>query len=100
MGQPEDPAVQGTNKAFENAEEAPTGGPREGTTDEGAPPDNAGESTRRSGEDIADPEGEAGRTTEGTKGESDRPYGKTEEGGTTGVDSQDTVTEGPHLPPP
>jgi hypothetical protein len=99
MGEPEDPAVQGANKAFESADEAPTGGPATGTTDEGAPPDDAGQSKRRSAEDIADAEDEKGRSTEGTKGKAERPYGTAEPESATGVDPQETVTGGPEMPP-
>jgi hypothetical protein len=99
MSDPEDPAVQGANKAFAGPDEAPAGGPRTGTTDEGAPPDDAGQSKRRSGEDIAGSEDEDGRTTEGTKGPSGRPYGKSEPESATGVDPQGPVTGGPEMPP-
>jgi hypothetical protein len=105
MSDPEDPAVQGTDKAFESPEEtereAGTGtGVRADSSHEDTPPDDAGESKRRSAEDIADAEDEEGRTSEGTKGPSGRPYGKTEPEGASGVDPQGPVTEGPHLPSP
>jgi hypothetical protein len=108
MSDPDDPAVQGADKAFEGPEETegregyvgPSARDAAGTTDEGAPPDDAGESKRRSAEDIADSEDEEGRTTEGTQGPADRPYGTTDEEGASGVDPQGSVTEGPNLPPP
>jgi hypothetical protein len=105
MGEPEDPAVQGTNKAFETP---PSGGDQQewaGPTaaaeesPEGSPED-VGDSKRRSAEDIAESEDEEGRTTEGTQGPSGRPYGKAEPEGASGVDPQGPVTEGPNLPPP
>jgi hypothetical protein len=107
MSDPEDPAVQGADKAFENPEETerregfvgPGVRDAAGTTDEDAPPDDAGESKRRSAEDIADSEDEEGRTAEGTQGASGRPYGKSEPEGSSGVDPQGPVTEGPNLPP-
>jgi hypothetical protein len=104
MSDPEDPAVQGADKAFEGPDETEGGegfvGPSAaGTTDDGAPPDDAGESTRRSAEDIADSDDEEGRTSEGTQGASGRPYGKTESEGSSGVDPQGPVTDGPNLPP-
>lgn len=44
------------------------------TDTEGATPHGVGESTRKSGETFADQEGK-----EGTKGASERPYGRTDE---------------------
>jgi hypothetical protein len=103
MSDPEDPAVQGVDKAFETpssgGDQREWGGPTEAAGDD-APPDDAGESKRRSAEDIADSGEEEGRTDEGTKGPSGRPYGKTEPEGSSGVDPQGPVTEGPNLPPP
>jgi hypothetical protein len=108
MSTPEDPAVAGTDKAFQESDsslgatssEQTSDDDREGveaTDTEARSPHGVGESTRRSGEDIA--QDEEGPTTEGTKGASDRPYGKAEPSGSTGVDQQETVTEGPDLPP-
>jgi hypothetical protein len=68
--------------------------------DEDSPPDDAGQSKRRSAEDIGGSGDEEGRTDEGTQGPSGRPYGKTEPEGSSGVDPQGPVTEGPNLPPP
>jgi hypothetical protein len=103
MSDPEDPAVQGADKAFESLEETKrqAGWPGAGVRDDDAdaPPDDAGESERRSAEDIADSGDEEGRTTEGTQGASGRPYGKTESEGSSGVDPQGPVTDGPNLPP-
>ncbi|MCW2902418.1 MAG: hypothetical protein JWO67_4683 [Streptosporangiaceae bacterium] len=108
MGEPEDPAVRGADKAFEG----PAGerGPgrdiseeeREGvesTDTEARTPLGVGESKRRHAEDIAKGKDEKGRTTEGTKGESDRPYGTSGPESATGVDPQEPVTGGPNLPP-
>jgi hypothetical protein len=120
MGESEDPAVQGANKAFETP---PSGGDQEewagpgvagedsaeeGERQEGwagptvssdDSPEDVGKSTRRSAEDIADAEDEEGRTTEGTKGKAERPYGTAEPESATGVDPQETVTGGPDMPP-
>jgi hypothetical protein len=120
MGEPEDPAVQGADRAFEGppseeketawvgptvaGENAEEGEHREGragptaTTDDD--PEDVGESTRRSAEDIADSEGEEERPAEGTQGPADRPYGTTEPEGASGVDPQGPVTDGPNLPHP
>ena len=121
MSESEDPAVQGADKAFEGppseeskeaawlgptvaGETAGEGEHQEGwagptaTTDDD--PEDVGESTRRSAEDIADSEGEEDRPAEGTQGPADRPYGTTEPEGASGVDAQGPVTEGPNLPPP
>jgi hypothetical protein len=104
MSDPDDPAVQGADKAFagpdETEHEEGWVGPTARPDDDDAPPDDAGESKRRSAEDIADSGDEEGRTTEGTQGASGRPYGKTESEGSSGVDPQGPVTEGPNLPPP
>jgi hypothetical protein len=106
MGEPDDPAVRGANKAFEGSGGEPGPGrevseeEREGVeaTDTGASsPLGVGESTRRSGEDIAGDD--EGRTTEGTKGPSDRPYGTAGADSATGVDPQEQVTGGPEMPP-
>jgi hypothetical protein len=103
MGEPEDPAVQGADKAFEGPDETERQegwpGPGVRPDDSDAPPDDAGESKRRSAEDIGDSEDEEGRTSEGTQGASGRPYGKTEPEGSSGVDPQGPVTDGPNLPP-
>jgi hypothetical protein len=103
MSDSEDPAVQGADKAFETppsgGDQREWAGPTE-AADEDTPPDDAGESKRRSAEDIAESGDEEGRTDEGTKGSSGRPYGKTEPEGSSGVDPQGPVTEGPNLPPP
>ena len=103
MSDPEDPAVQGTDKAFEEppADDRQSWlGPTATADEEDTPPEDAGESERRSAEDIAESADEEGRTDEGTKGVSDRPYGRTEPEGSSGVDPQGSVTEGPNLPPP
>jgi hypothetical protein len=104
VSDPKDPAVEGADKAFEGPEdterEAGTGtGVRADSGHEDTPPDDAGESKRRSAEDIADSGDEEGRTSEGTQGASGRPYGKTEPEGSSGVDPQGPVTDGPNLPP-
>jgi len=104
MSNPEDPAVAGTDKAFheKDASLGADSGDRdderdgvEATDTEARSPHGVGESKRRSGEDIAGDD----ESTEGTQGPSDRPYGKAEPSGGSGVDSQDSVTEGPDLPP-
>ncbi|MCW2945205.1 MAG: hypothetical protein JWR24_1922 [Actinoallomurus sp.] len=108
MGEPEDPAVRGADKAFEGTGGEP--GPRrdiseeerqgvESTDTEANTPLGVGESSTRRAEDIAESEDEEGRTTEGTKGKTDRPYGKSEPGSATGVDPQAPVTDSPNIPP-
>jgi hypothetical protein len=68
------------------------------TDTEARTPLGVGESTTARGEDYG-AEGEKGRPTLGTKGESDRPYGTTTPEGTTGVDPQDPIDpDSPHLP--
>jgi hypothetical protein len=99
MGNPEDPAVAGTDKAF-HPDESSLGGAeathdeeREGveaTDTEAQSPHGVGESSRRGAEEIADDE-----STQGTQGPSGRPYGQAEPGGSTGVNKQGSVTEGP-----
>jgi hypothetical protein len=48
-----------------------------------------GESTTTSGQDVASGGGEAGRQDTGTRGESERPTGTSDERDTTGVNPQD-----------
>ncbi len=52
-------------------------------------PKGVGQSMNRRGEDVADAEDEPGREHGGTKGESDRPFGKSDERDTTSVDPHD-----------
>jgi len=60
------------------------------THDEPEDPYGVGESQTRRGEDIKRQEGtEPGRTDLGTKGQSQRPYGTTDQRDSTGVDPQD-----------
>ncbi|MBC6461879.1 hypothetical protein [Actinomadura sp. HBU206391] len=108
MGNPEDPAVKGADKAFEGAWGEPGPGrdvsdeEREGvesTDTEARTPLGVGESSTRSAEEIAEKEDEEGRTTEGTKGRSDRPYGTSEPESATGVDPQGPAAGGPKAPP-
>ena len=114
MSDPEDPAVQGADKAFHPPEDEDYVGPSvrgdegdDGERQEGWPgpgvtdddPDQVGQSNRRSGEDIAASEDEEGRTTEGTKGPAGRPYGTSDAESATGVDPQEQVTGGPEMPP-
>jgi len=63
-------------------------------------PHGVGESTTRRGEDVIKEEGpdKGRRPNEGTSG-ADRPYGSSTARSATGVDPQDTVTEGPNMPP-
>jgi hypothetical protein len=101
MSNPEDPAVAGTDKAFHPDESSLGQAPdqarddaREGveaTDTQAQSPHGVGESSRRSGETIADDD----ESTEGVQGPSGRPYGQAEPGGSTGVDPQGSVTEGP-----
>ena len=53
-------------------------------------PLGVGTSTTRRGEDVVEEEGEAGRHTTGTQGESQRPVGESTPRDSTGVDPQDS----------
>jgi hypothetical protein len=58
-----------------------------GPTDtEATSPLGVGESINRHGEDVAKQEGEEGREHAGTKGETDRPHGTSDERDSTSVD--------------
>ena len=65
----------------------------------GATPLGVGESTTKRAEEYG-AEGEKGRHTVGTKGESQRPYGTSDPESATGVDPQDPIDDdSPVLPP-
>lgn len=92
FGKPSD--EQGPGRVV--SEEERSGVPPTDTTAE--TPLGVGESTAKRAEEYG-AEGEKGRVTLGTKGESDRPYGTTEPG-TTGIDQQGPIDEeSPNLPP-
>lgn len=62
-------------------------------------PMGVGPSSSRSGEDIGDDDAkEAGRQDVGTKGESERPVGKSDERDATSVDPQDSQDGSPTAP--
>lgn len=80
------------------AEESPVGVGDKAATD--AEADSAlgvGTSTTRRGEDVVDEEGEAGRHTTGTQGESQRPVGQSTPRDSTGIDPQEP-SGGPTMP--
>jgi hypothetical protein len=90
-------AAEAADKAFDGEAGAPGPGrdisdeERSGvgpTDTEAQSPLDVGTSTRRSAEDIAAGDDEEGRTTEGTKGETERPYGTSSAEDATGVDPQ------------
>jgi hypothetical protein len=102
-----DRATEANQKAFDTPSDEQ--GPGRTVSDEereGVPPTDTtaetplgvGESTTKRGEEYG-AEGEEGRETQGTQGESDRPYGTTEPD-STGVDQQGPIDEeSPNLPP-
>lgn len=83
-GQTASPADEQPVKAGEVTGEAPDS------------PKGVGKSTTRSGEDVVDDEGkEPGRHDAGTKGESQRPVGKSDERDSSAVDPQDSSDGAP-----
>jgi hypothetical protein len=96
------------DKVFSGAEDVPPGPGREisdeeregvGPTDtEATSPLGVGESINRRGEDVVKQEGEPGREHAGEKGAADRPAGVSDTRSSTGIDDQDTITEGPTMP--
>jgi hypothetical protein len=69
------------------------------TDTEARTPLGVGVSTATGGEEYA-ADGEKGRHTEGTKGQSRRPYGTSDASSATGVDPQDpTDPDSPSMPP-
>jgi len=81
----------------EVSEEERTGVPPTDTTAE--TPLGVGESTGTRAEEYG-AEGEEGRRTKGTKGESERPYGDTDPENDAGVDPQAPIDpNSPYLPP-
>lgn len=101
-------ATEGNLKAFETPSDDKGPGrevseeERSGVGPADTEPDAAlgvGESTTKSGEEYG-AEGEEGRYTVGTKGESDRPYGRSDPESGTGVDPQGPIDpESPEMPP-
>jgi hypothetical protein len=95
--------IRGVQKAFHPDPNAAVGPGREISEEEGqgvpatdadaATPLGVGESTTRRGEDIAEREDEVGREHAGTKGESDRPYGKSAPEHSTGVNPSGPISE-------
>jgi hypothetical protein len=93
-------AKEANEKAFDPPDTEPGAG-REISDEEkeGVPPTDTeartplgvGESTRTSGEDLADDEG-----AEGTKGASERPYGRTDESDSPGEPVEE---DSPHVQP-
>jgi hypothetical protein len=87
---------EGNRKAWEandtQAASRGEGDPMPEPDDPRLPPDHAGQSTGRRGEDIAEQDGkEAGRQDTGPKGESQRPTGTSSARDVTGVDPQDPI---------
>lgn len=103
-------AAQAGDRAFHPEAAGPPGQGREpseeeqagvsSTDTEAVSPHGVGESTSRRAEEIAKEEKEAGRKTEGVKGESQRPYGTSSAEDATGVGAQEPEGEdSPTLPP-
>ena len=61
-------------------------------------PLGVGESINRHGEDVHKQEDEEGREDTGTKGESDRPTGVSDERASTSIDPNETQSGGPTMP--
>jgi hypothetical protein len=55
--------------------------------------EGVGESTTRRGEDVKEQEGTEGREDLGTKGPAQRPYGKSSQEETTGVNPKEPIDE-------
>jgi len=72
------------------------------TKNESGNPDDVGQSTTRSGEEMRDKDGkEAGRKDTGTQGPTDRPVGESTMRDSTGIDPQDPIDpESPVLQTP
>lgn len=69
------------------------------TGEEPESPKGVGESTTRRGEDVRDDEGqEPGRRDAGTKGESGRPVGVSDERDSSAVDPQESQDDAPTTP--
>ena len=88
---------EGSGPGREISDEERSGVP---PTDTGArTPLGVGESQTTRGEEYG-AEGEAGRETLGTKGQSERPYGTSDASSATGVDPQEPIDpESPSMPP-
>jgi hypothetical protein len=104
VGGASDEVKQSGNRAFEgrDTQEGSKGtGPDPGAPGSGPDqaPEGVGESISRRGEDVKKQEGEEGRTDQGTKGKSERPYGTSDTDDDTGVGEQGPIDEeSPNLP--
>ena len=88
---------EGEGPGREISEEERTGVPPTDTT--AATPLGVGESTTKRAEEHG-AEGEPGRHTQGTKGPSQRPYGRSDAETATGVDPQEPIDpDSPTMPP-
>jgi hypothetical protein len=90
------PAEESPVGAGEVAGGAAGAGPQTATRADAATPLDAGTSTTRRGEDVVEVDGQDGRRTTGTQGESQRPVGESTARDSTGIDPQDP--DGPTLP--
>lgn len=90
------PAQERPVGAGEVARGAAGAGDQTATRADAATPGGVGTSTTRRGEDVVDEDGEDGRHTTGTQGESQRPVGTSTPRDSTGVDPQDS--SGPAMP--
>jgi hypothetical protein len=92
FGEPPEESGKGREPSDEERSGMPPADPEPGS------PHGVGESTTTPGEEYGE-EGEKGRETVGTKGESERPYGTSDQRTSTGVDPQDPIDpESPNLP--
>jgi hypothetical protein len=90
------PAEERPVGAGEVASGAGGDGAQTATRADAATPLGVGTSTTRRGEDVVAEEGEDGRRTTGTQGESQRPVGTSTPRDSTGIDPQDSG--GPAMP--
>lgn len=90
------PAEESPVGAGEVASGSAGAGQQTATRADAATPGDVGTSTTRRGEDVVEEEGQDGRRTTGTQGESQRPVGESTARDSTGIDPQDP--DGPTMP--
>jgi len=90
------PAEESPVREGEVATGAGGAGDQTATRADAATPGGVGTSTTRRGEDVGEEEGEDGRHTTGTQGESQRPVGTSTPRDSTSIDPQDS--SGPTMP--
>lgn len=90
------PAEERPVDAGEVAEGSAGRGPQTATDTDASTPLGVGTNTTRRGEDVVEDEGEDGRRTTGTKGQSQRPVGTSTGRDSSGVNVQEP--DGPTMP--